>query len=260
MMETVSLREEKNFLRIADGNKIFYGGDQAWFDFTVGQHSGCGTVAAANITAYLAGQQMELRNLYHLPDLQKEHFLTHMMELYDWVKPWKVPFVQRNRPPWKSFGWGFGVWPPYWFARGVKQFARSRGICMEDRRISSRCSMEELTGFIRDNLERDCPVAMLIGRRPRYERELVERPDGHKWMQTHFSMHWVVITMLKMREENVMVKVSTWGGYSWLDLEAWHRAGGIMPGLVGFQWTKNAWDREPEGRMHRVTERGLCDE
>lgn len=263
MMETISLKGEQTFLKIAEGDAIYYGGDQAWYDFTVGIHSGCGTVAAADITAYLAGQIPALRGLYgapgavqgvapgdapvsmqgrsgaseQLPGMTKADFLAHMNEMYRWVKPWKVPFVSRNRPPWKNFGWGLGVWPPFCFARGVKRYARSRGICLKDRRISSRRSMEELTGFIRESLERDCPVAMLIGRKPRYERELVERPDGFKWMQTHFSMHWVVITMLTNQSETVMVKVSTWGGYSWLDLDAWHRAGSRMSGLVSFAWT-----------------------
>lgn len=267
MMETVSLKGEETFLRIADGDGIFCGGDQAWFDTTVGRHSGCGTVAAADITAYLAQQHPGLRRLYNgggdspadgstyvpagsstacaadsleagSPVLSKEEFLRHMCELYTYVRPWKVPFVSENRPPHRNFGWGLGIWPPCRFARATERFARSRGIRLRNRRISSRRSMEELTAFIADSLERDCPVAMLIGRKPRYEREIVERPDGFKWMQTHFSMHWVVITMLTKRAGKVMVKVSTWGGYSWLDLEAWHRAGGLMPGLVSFAWTK----------------------
>lgn len=259
MMETVSLRGEGTFLWIADGDEIFCGGDQAWFDTTVGRHSGCGTVAAADITAYLAQRHPELRRLYNGggdgpadapgdgstddlvaggPVLQKEDFLRHMRELYTWVRPWKVPFVPENRPPHRDFGWGLGIWPPCRFAHGTERFARSRGIRLRNRRISSRRSMEELTAFIADSLERDCPVAMLIGRKPRYERETVERPDGFKWMQTHFSMHWVVITMLTNQSGKVIVKASTWGGYAWLDLEAWHRSGGLMPGLVSFEWTE----------------------
>lgn len=239
-MGTVSLKKENTFLRIVHGNEVYYGGDQDWFDTTVAKYSGCGTVAAADITAYLAGRQRGLQGLCHVSGdisaIRKEDFLTHMCELYAWVKPWKVPFVSEKHPPWRGFGWGLGVWPPCRFACGVKRFARSRGIRLESVKISSSRSMTDLTGFIRDSLERDCPVAMLIGRRPRYERQLVERPDGFKWMQTHFSMHWVVITMLTKQAGKVIVKVSTWGGYSWLDLEAWHQAGGIIPGLVSFKW------------------------
>lgn len=235
-METAALKAEQTFLPIVQGGTVFYGGDQEWFRFTVGRYSGCGAVAAANITAYLAIRQPALRRLYGRPDLQIGHFREHMEDVYRWVRPWKVPFVPQDFPPWKTFGWGLGVWPLGRFARGTERFARSRGVSLGRRQISSRHSMEELTAFIRDSLKRDCPVAMLIGRNPRYEREIVERPGGTCWAQTHFSMHWVVITALAKRDGNVMVKVSTWGGYSWLDLEAWHRAGGIMPGLVTFIW------------------------
>lgn len=237
-MRVAALKAESDFLRIVQDNQVWYGGDQAWFDFTVGQYGGCGTVAAANITAYLAAMHPELRRLYGQPDWQKAGFLAHMNTLYQWVRPWKMPFVSRNRKPWKSFGWTAGLWPPMRFVRGVERFAQSRGIKMTGRRMSSRHSLEELAEFIGESLERDCPVAMLIGRRPRYEKELVQRPDGVRWQQTHFSMHWVVITMLTKKEETFMVKVSTWGGYSWLNLKPWHDAGGLLPELVSFTWNE----------------------
>lgn len=240
MTETISLRNETEFVRITDEDESFYGGDQIWFHFTVGQYSGCGTVAAANITAYLAAEHASLRGLCAMPDLEKKSFQAHMIEIYNWVKPWKLPFVSENRPSYRSFGWGLGIWPPCRFARGVERYARSKEICLTDRRISSRRSMEELIAFIRDSLDRDCPVAMLIGKKPRYDRNPVIRPDGFTWRQLNFALHWVVITMLTISEESVMVKVSTWGGYSWLDLEAWHRAGGVMPELVSFEWTNEA--------------------
>lgn len=235
---------------------ICYGGDQAWFDSTVARYSACGTVAAANVTAYLAAQHKELAGLYksRKPPQQaqerqcfgavsggaavytKTEFLNHMQELYRWVTPWKVPFVRPDQPAWRSFGWGFGVWPARRFTRGVERFARSRGIRLRSDRISSRRPLEELTGFIEAALRRNCPVAMLIGRRPRYEQEPVERPDGLCWSQTHFSVHWVVITAMENRKNVVMVKVSTWGGWSWLNLNEWHAAGGVVPALAAFVW------------------------
>lgn len=237
-MRVAALKAESDFLRIVQDNQVWYGGDQAWFDFTVGQYGGCGTVAAANVTAYLAENHPELCMLYGQPDLQRAHFLAHMNRMYQWVHPWKVPFVDRNRKPWRSFGWTAGLWRSARFARGVERYAESCGICMERKWISSRHSMEDVTEFIRESLERDCPVVMLIGRHPRYEKELVQRPDGVSWQQTHFSMHWVVITVLTKQEKNVMVKISTWGGYSWLDLKLWHEAGGLLPGLISFTWNK----------------------
>lgn len=227
---------ELDDLRIAGCNTEYYGGDQAWFGFTVGQYGGCGTVAAANITAYLAIRHTVLQNLYRESRLDQACFLKHMNILYEWVRPWKIPFIPKNHPMWKGFGWTFGVWPMGKFMRGIKRFARECGVELKLSNISARRPLEELTAFIRESLGRDCPVAMLIGRKPRYERETVTRPDGSCWIQPRFSLHWVVIMELAERDNRAMVKVMTWGGYSWLDLEIWHRAGGLVPGLVSVTW------------------------
>lgn len=235
-MKTTALTAGKDFLRITGDGGVWYGGDQAWFDFTVGKYGGCGTVAAANITAYLACAHEPLSALYETGDLQKNHFCAHMNTLYEWVRPWKIPFVDRNQPASRGFGWTLGVWPMARLMRGVERYARAQGLWIRGRKIGSRRPMGELTEFIRESLRRDCPVAMLIGREPRYEREQVTRPDDVCWMQTHFSMHWVVVTELTETGKTVKVKVTTWGGYAWLDLNLWHEAGSLMAGLVSFTW------------------------
>lgn len=46
-----ALRGSDAFVRIVSHDHVFYGGDQAWLASTLGQYGGCGTVAAANVTA-----------------------------------------------------------------------------------------------------------------------------------------------------------------------------------------------------------------
>lgn len=233
-MRDTALIGEERFLRITQDDTVCYGGDQAWFDFTVGKYGGCGTVAAANLTAYLAEHNPGLRCLYPYPNYHKKTYLNHMEQLYRYVRPWKVPFVRRDYPAKGTFGWTFGVWPASRFAGGVRRYAASCGRQLDSEVIHSWNSMDKLEAFIRRSLEHGCPVAMLIGREPRYEKERVERPDGTCWCQTHFSMHWVLITRMQEKGSEVSVKVSTWGGASWLSLNAWQQAGGIMPALVRF--------------------------
>lgn len=235
-MKKTALTAGEHFLQITGEGCVWYGGDQAWFGFTVGKYGGCGTVAAANITAYLACAHEQFAALYAPENLEKDGYCTHMNTLYEWVRPWKLPFVDRNCPAWRGFGWTLGVWPMARLMRGVERYARTRGVRIRGRKISSRRSMGELTEFIRESLRRDCPVAMLIGRKPRYEREQVTRPDGVCWLQTHFSMHWIAVTELTETGKRVKVKVTTWGGSAWLDLNLWHEAGSLMAGLVSFVW------------------------
>lgn len=249
-MSIAALRDSDTFLRISSENHIFYGGDQAWFADTVGQYGGCGTVAAADITAYLAFHHPELETLYWKKrELSRQEFLHHMEALYRYVRPWKVPFVSKMRPPRRyvdragrewCFGWTFGVWPMGRLVRGVERFAGARGVYLKGRVTRSFRSLDRLTGFLAESLERDCPVAMLIGRKPRYGGELVTRPDGSCWRQRSFGLHWVVVTELEKRGDRIMVRVSTWGGWAWLDLEAWQRCGGLTTGLVTFWWGEAA--------------------
>lgn len=240
--ESVALRDNGEFLKIRSGSQVFYGGDQAWFGSTTGQHGGCGTVAAADITAYLALHYPDLSSLYprkrhrREPDgfsgirkceLHQEEFRHHMEVLYHFVKPWKLPF-----------GRTLGVWPMVRLIRGVEAYSRARGVYLKGRRISSRRPVDELASFIAESLRRDCPVAMLTGRQPQYAGELVMRPDGTSWHQKSFAFHWTVITEMKRQNGRVMVRVSTWGGWSWLNLETWQKSRGLISGLVTFVWGK----------------------
>ncbi|MDO5407957.1 MAG: hypothetical protein Q4F28_11635 [Eubacteriales bacterium] len=287
-MSIAALRDSDTFVRINSENHIFYGGDQAWFADTVGQYGGCGTVAAADITAYLAFHYPELETLYRKKrdevtglaakasgqgdlryreasgqgslryrEVTRQEFLHHMEALYRYVMPWKVPFVSKMRSPWRyvdrtgrewRFGWTFGVWPMGRLVRGVERFAGAQGVYLKGRVIRSLRSLDRLTGFLAESLERDCPVAMLIGRKPRYGGELVTRPDGSCWRQRSFGLHWVVVTELERRGGRVMVRVSTWGGWAWLDLEAWQRCGGLTTGLVTFWWGEAAAAGQAECR------------
>ena len=54
------------------------------------------------------------------------------------------------------------------------------------------------------------------------KRKKGTQPNGAYWTQTTFSFHWVVITELKTDEiaGTSTVKVSTWGGYAYLDLDS----------------------------------------
>jgi len=77
-----ALRGSDAFVRIVSHDHVFYGGDQAWLASTLGQYGGCGTVAAANVTAYLALHHLELVSLYGEKNrkqvLPQKAFLRHM--------------------------------------------------------------------------------------------------------------------------------------------------------------------------------------
>lgn len=80
--------EEIKF-NIYDSEISFYGGSQYWFPKKFNQLSGCGPVAAANITAYLSQTFPDKYNaLYPYKGIiNKKDFVEHMVEIRKYVKP-----------------------------------------------------------------------------------------------------------------------------------------------------------------------------
>lgn len=229
-METTKLIDADHFVEIIDGPRVYYGGSQAWFDFTVGKYGGCSTVAVANVAAYLASQDAKYSRLFNCRSsnctawkITKFDFKGHMTEVYQYIKPMKFPGVDKNRPALKVgkdyFGWTFGLWSVSTLAKGFQTFARFRGIKLRLWYCTGKGDRESIIRFIQEGLSQNSPVLLLIGFNSRMKNCLIYSYSG-KW--THScSRHWVTIT--ELREDKVSgkteVKVSTWGGYSFLDLK-----------------------------------------
>ncbi len=123
---TVYLRKEEPFVNIEGEKGWHYGGNQAWFTWEgrqwqshVARQGACGTVALANIAAYLARSNPVYAGLYPYPDYRKVNFLTHMAELYRYVKPFHI-----GKFP-------LGIWPVSRLAGGMERFARERGVKLQ---------------------------------------------------------------------------------------------------------------------------------
>lgn len=210
-MAKVELIRALHFIEVKDEQNTYYGGDQEWFGFTVGMLGGCGTVAAANIVAYMTGDKMD-----------KTEYVLLMNDMYHYVKPHKIPFLPKNRKPWRGFGWTIGVWPSIHLIWGMQRYAKTHRMKLRPVRISCKRTKEELVEYIREGLAKDCPIAMLIGWNYHLDRKEVCRPDGSGWNQTNMSNHWVTITQMRTEPGGkVRLKVSTWGGWTYLDLEEW---------------------------------------
>lgn len=239
-METTKLRDSENFVEIIDGPRVYYGGNQAWFDFTVGKYGACSTVAVANTAAYLAGQYSKYCRLFNCRSskITKFDFKDHMTRVYQYVKPMKVPWIDKNTPALKVgkgyFGWTFGLWRVSTLVKGFQEFARFHGVELEPWYCTGNGDRESIIRFIKDGLSKNSPVLLLIGCNPKLKNCLIHSPRG-KW--THScSRHWVTITELREDKASgiTSVKVSTWGGYSRLDLKDLMTDKGLHRRLVFF--------------------------
>lgn len=212
----VAIEDSEKFVEIFEGdieNAIkYYGGDQDWYSSKLAQDGACGTVAAANITAYMASRDNDYDKLYEYDDFSKDNFISHMNDMYSYLKPFRIPSTEIP----------LGIWPMSRFENKVEKFASDRGVSISGVRDNSRFTKENVIDYIEEGLENDAPVAMLIGFNDDMKNIQVTQPNGAYWTQTTFSFHWVVITELKTDEiaGTSTAKVSTWGGYAYLDLDS----------------------------------------
>ena len=225
----IGLRDSERFVEIQSGDKQYYGGNQAWYEWegdqrkeAVARKAGCGTVAAANIAAYLAGCDPKYGGLYPYLDYSKKNYLLHMKERYRYVKPFHIGEIP------------LGVWPVERMANGVKRYARSRGVKLSAVWHHGFFNRKNVIRYIAEGLGKDSPVAMLVGL-GRLRKARVTYCDGRNAMEK-MSLHLVTVTELRIheRENTARVKASTWGGWTELDLDDYLDEW-IYEGLLYFQ-------------------------
>ncbi len=207
----IALKGSDKFIEIWDKSKNFYGGNQNWFSNIIQRKGACGTVAAANMTAYIAFNNKEYSNLYQYENFNKENFLEHMIDMNKYLYPLQVPYTDIP----------LGIWSTRRLKKGVEEFAKNRGVPIRGVEFNDRFNKNNIIEFIKNALKENLPVAMLIGFNSNLKNIKVIQPNGCNWNQLEFKLHWVVITELLINNsiDKVLVKVSTWGGYSYLDLD-----------------------------------------
>ena len=226
---TVYLRKEEPFVNIEGEKGWHYGGNQAWFTWKgrqwqshVARQGACGTVALANIAAYLARSNPVYAGLYPYPDYRKVNFLTHMAELYRYVKPFHI-----GKFP-------LGIWPVSRLAGGMERFARERGVKLQAVWRDWGFSRENVLRYMLEGIGKDRPVAMLVGTHKLRQVEIV-LPGGGAY-EEDISLHWVTVTGVELdaKEETTKLVVSTWGGRALLDLNEYMKEK-VYAGVVYFE-------------------------
>ena len=217
------------FVPIIDSGKVYYGGDQGWFESTVGQDGGCGTVSGANIATYMAKYRTDCRNLYpdSLSSITKTDFINHMNEVYKYLTPKKIPTPKGDL--------ALGIWPLNSFIKGFERFVNANNVGVKAHRNSNQYTNDNVKRYIKDGLKINSPVALMIGFNTKTTNIEVTAPD-ETWVQD-ISLHWVTITAIKedLIKNKTTVKVSTWGGYAEMDLNDIIQGEKLYQAVVYFQ-------------------------
>jgi hypothetical protein len=181
-------------LSIYDTEIMYYGGNQYWFPSKFHQLSGCGPIAAANITAYLAQTFSDkFSNLYSYEGvINKKDFVKHMIEIRKYVKPGI-----------------FGLTSVQKFSNNVLSYAQSRGVSLIPHIFDKDgASMQAALNFIFQALCLKLPVAILVLKHP------VKEFKDYVW-------HWMTITSLSLdpKDNKYYISVSTYGERREIDLD-----------------------------------------
>ncbi|WP_298843371.1 hypothetical protein [Clostridium sp.] len=179
---------------ISDLEGSYYGGSQYWFPKKLNKLSGCGPVAAANITAYLAQLfPNKYSNLYHYKGIiNKDDFTKHMIEIRKYVKPGI-----------------FGLTSVQQFSDNVLAFAKQRDISLTPHILDySASSIDEAVNFILEALSQRLPLALLVLKHPIKEFK-------------EYTWHWMTITGLELNlKDNIYyISVSTYGEHRKINLD-----------------------------------------
>jgi hypothetical protein len=173
-------------LSIYDSETSYYGGSQDWFPKKMHQLSGCGPVAAANITMYLAQAFPDkFKNLYpYEGTINKNDFVNHMVEIRNYV----VPGLR-------------GLTCVHKFVDNTLDFAQQKGISLTPHILEDDTAhMMEAVHYMHKALSMKLPVAILILTHP------VKELEDYVW-------HWMTVTHLKLdpEENTYYIIVSTYG-------------------------------------------------
>ncbi len=213
-MNFTVLRPENLTISEDESTRVFFGGDQEWYQDEWHRKAGCGPTCAANVTAYLAQTHPALRALYAGEDMHKSTFSTHMEALYQFVTPGAM-----------------GLNRVEMYTQGVEAFAASRGVALETHAFEvrsylcrDRAPAAALGAFLRAGLESDCPVAFLNLTKGR--------------VKNIQSWHWITITSAEIDETTVVATASDEGDEIRFDLRLWYLSTRMHGGLVYFSEPK----------------------
>lgn len=196
-----ALLEDSAFLSIKDQNSILhYGGNQAWFTDHFLRLAGCGTVAAADITAYVA-RRNSWQSLYGGDLFSKTiplmEFQTHMHAVVDKLKPTSK-----------------GIPDVGYFQNGFESFLNTKGfegkVWYEQRGSNKSPDQIKAAGlFILFNLLQDRPIACIHWFGASHLK--VYNPEECGESIANMNWHWVVITELYCVNKELFVGISSEG-------------------------------------------------
>ena len=204
IIEEAYLTNYEDFVKI---NNLYYGGFQRWLYMEklrskFWSDRSCGVIAAGNALIHMAMYRKGLDRIYRYPGLSKVEFTRFINDIYGFVQPSM-----------------FGIPSLGKLNKGLKLFAKSKGINISSKTLSMPKEVNTAINFIKEGLMIDSPVLMLT------------------WNSKikNLKYHWVTITgYIKNQEGNNYIITSNWGNKEMFSLDNWIKEKNLYKGLIYF--------------------------
>lgn len=217
----IELKNEEQFVRIRDKDRLYYGGNQGWYIEDLGKEGGCGPVASANILAYYGLHHIGRKALFDVAErpLSKEDFKRHMNHVFDYLRPIEVPKMFRGKVGAMKVPVSLGVPMMFQLIKGTVRYGNNKGIKLTPVVFKEKFNIEGANRYIIEGLSRDYPIALLIFKN-KHVKEVLYESFNRKAIEANIEMHWVTVTAIKEENGVLLLKASTWGGWVWIPLKA----------------------------------------
>lgn len=153
-----------------------------WPDGGQKENRGCGPVAAANITAYLAKitNPSKYGNLFTKSINNYNDFLGHMDAMYSYISP--GPFGETSTSS---------------FSSAIEKYASDKKVTLSAVISNASFTLDNTADYVKAGLKIDSPVATL---------------NLSKFSSYEYEWHWMTITKYyRDTNDNRWIAVSTWG-------------------------------------------------
>lgn len=181
---------EENFIahfprvRNSSGH-LYYGGDQHWFRNRFRRLAGCAPTSGANLAAFMRiGTKPDMISPDGDPVWTMDHFLDLMDTMYQYLKPGMRGFPHSTI-----------------YQEKFLKFAADRGVALVTTRRKGWPNEDEPFSFVKDNIDRDTPVVLLVLKHSAPEIE------ENTW-------HWMTITGYSDVRREILL--SNYGRKEWM--------------------------------------------
>ena len=221
------------FIRVVGNDgRVYFGGNQDWFQSNTRARGGCGPVSGANILLMTAWKQADTQKKLGVQIsgdgvISQNDYISFMSDVYDTMGTWEIPVLKWVYDCCRRDNKFFRIISPnngrsfYGYVKGVLRFGIQHDLYLKAHALSTIfCDYDTGLSFIQKGLE-ECKAVGLLTSYNRHALTLFhgeyDCQDAPYYAKGGMQNHFVTITGIDLSNGKVRLAVSTWGRIAMID-------------------------------------------